>query len=115
MNSDNIDLSEVKVIKQSLEYFTEQIKTDPLYRSEIIKALKPYKIDHLYLIDLTCNVFTKYIDKDNWSVVEHLELEQFLNREKLRGGIRKNYTKKSRKSKKSKKSRNLKPRQKRKR
>jgi hypothetical protein len=111
LNSDKFNPKEIKEIEELLKVLTEQIKNGGLFRSEIIQKLTKYKIDHLYLIDLTCNEFTKYDIRGATRGYDE-ELKQYLYAENLRGGIRKNDTKKS---KKSRKTRKLKPRQKRKR
>ena len=121
LNSDKFNQKEIKEIEKLLEVLTEQIKTkDGLFRSEIITNLTKYKIDHLYLIDLTCSEFTKY-DIRGVSRGYDEELKKFLYDQNLRGGIKKSYkTKinmkkrytKKRYTKNIKKTRKLKRRQK---
>lgn len=107
LNSDKFNPKEIKEIEELLEVLTEQIKKkEGLFRSEIINNLTKYKIDNLYLIDLTCNEFTKY-DIRGVSLAHDEELKQYLYGQNLRGGIKKSYIKK-RYTKKNKKTRKLK-------
>ncbi len=73
-------------IKEKLEKLTTVLQSGaPLYRGDILNELKDLNIEHLYLVDLTCNAFQAI---NNVAVREDTAkwLEHTLNRELLRGG-----------------------------
>lgn len=80
-------------VKQTLAGITAALQSRPLTRHEILAAIAPFQYDHVFLIDLSCNVYqqlpnTPTLTEDyvNW-------INEVFHGNGVRGGTRRKKTK----------------------